>query len=319
LTECAVNTESSTKGRHDCPSGVFFIENNFFTCGEAGDEIVEAIHHWLDSKELESEEDKEPVPMEEQSVKVERPLPIYNGNLEATNAQRRNFLGLSPFKKSIPMSKMNLEDMTFRLGVRYFHMFVPPPISSNMRPDNLGSLANESAVYVTGIHTHPQTLVAGRKSATQNNIGSNQQPYSRLNTPGRCAERNAKQSTRTRAPIIIHDTWAPPQRHYCLACNYSLASVVTVNSPLTDATPPGLGLDSDKVHPQGVPLCSACYEALHYQQSYRRGEDTGDQPLLKLRSHGPFLAFPLDDYERMVTSSSLDDDVYLPINGESNM
>merc|ERR1712099_122219 len=100
-------------------------------------------------------------------------------------------------------------------------------------------------------------VVEGENAAPQNTV-SNQQTESGINAFGQCMGREVKQSARTRAPIIIHDTWAPPQRHYCHACNYSLASVVTVNDPLTDAAPPGLDCDSNKVYVQGVPMCSAC-------------------------------------------------------------
>lgn len=181
------------------------------------------------------------------------------------------------------MSKMNLEDLPLRLGVRYFHMFVPPPTPLHMRPDNLWSLANESAVYVTGIHTHSNASLGNDRY-------------------------EEKQPMKTKAPIIIHDTWAPPQRYFCLACNYSLATVVTVNDPLTDATPPVLDRDSNKVHLEGVPMCSACYQALHYQPNNQRAGENGAQSLLELRSsHQPSLVFPVEDYQRMTTASSLDE------------
>ncbi|KAL7540416.1 hypothetical protein ACHAXR_010093 [Thalassiosira sp. AJA248-18] len=265
LVECSLNTHSCTKeegGDDDdnIRAGAFFIENTFYTCGEVGGKVGEAIQHWLDGKE--------PVSMKETSKIDEESLPTNEAKLEASLTPRRQFLGLSSHRNLIHMSKMKLEDLPLRLGVRYFHMFVPPPTPLHLRPNNLWSLANESAVYATGIHTH--------------------------------SRKEGNQPIPTKAPIIIHDTWAPPQRHVCLACNHSLASVVSVNDPLTDAAPPGLDAESNHVHLQGVPMCSSCYQVLHYQPSNQQG-------LLELRlSHRPSLVFPIEDYQRMVAVSSLD-------------
>mmetsp|Transcript_188 Transcript_188/g.368 ORF Transcript_188/g.368 Transcript_188/m.368 type:complete len:130 (-) Transcript_188:1403-1792(-) len=108
-------------------------------------------------------------------------------------------------------------------------------------------------------------------------------------------------------PIIIHDTWATPQRHFCLACKYSLASVVTVNDPLTDAMPLVMDRNSDRLHLKGVPMCSACYRALHYQPNNPQG---GEKSSLELRpGNRPSLVFPIEDYQRMVVGSSLDEAV----------
>ena len=176
------------------------------------------------------------------------------------------------------MSDMKLEDLPLRLGVRYFHMLIPPSTPLHLRPNNIWSLASESAVYVTGIHTHSNASIV-------------------------------------KAPII-HDWWAPPQRHICSACNWSLASVVTVNDPLTDAAPPGLdveyppGLDvqPNKVHMQGVAMCSSCYQALHYEPSSPQDGENSNRSMLQLRqNHKPSLVFPIEEYQRMVTASTLDE------------
>jgi len=268
LVECALNRSSYAKGSEGVDTicaGVFFIENTFYTCGEVGDQAKEAIERWLDG-----EQDG---PVVGQSEKVGRPSPVNEAKAGATFTPRRYILGLSPCQNTIPMSKMKLEDLPLRLGVRYFHMFVPPPTPMHMRPENLWSLANESAVYVAGIHTH----------------------------------RKRKRPEKMKAPIIIHDTWAAPQRHFCLACNYSLASIVTINSPLNDAAPPVLDFNSGRVQLEGVPMCSSCYQALHYRPSNTQGGENDVHRLLELRpGHQSSLVFPIDDYQRMTTASSLD-------------
>ena len=253
LVECSLNASSLKEeeggdddggNNNNIQPGVFFIENNFYTCGDVGDEIVLAIKNWLSDKKSGAMEEEEP----------------------STLTPRQQYLGISSKINMIPMSEMKLEDLPLRLGVRYYHMLVPPPTSLHLGSNDVMSLANESAVYVTGIHTH--------KGKTMS----------------------------TKPSIIIHDTWASPQRHTCLACNYFLASVVTVNDPLTDSSPPSLDSKSNKVRIQGVPLCSSCYRALHYEPA-----NNLDQPQLKLRtSSKPSLVFSIEEYQRMVTASSLE-------------
>jgi len=243
LVECSLNASSLKDGdeNNNIHPGVFFIENNFYTCGDVGDKIGIAIKNWLSDKKLGA--------MEEEEL--------------STHILRQQHLGISNKINMIPMSEMKLEDLPLRLGVRYYHMLVPPPTPLHFGSNNVMCLANESAVYVTGIHTH-------------------------------------KSNDSSKKPIIIHDTWASPQRHTCLACNYFLATVVTVNDPLTDSAPPSLDPKSNKVRIQGVPLCSSCYRALHYEPV-----NNLDQPLLKLRaSSKPSLVFSIEEYQRMVTASS---------------
>ena len=249
LVECSLNASSLKGEKGDCDNnnnihpGVFFIENNFYTCGDAGARIGVAIKNWCSDKKSDT--------MEEEEL--------------STHTPRQQHLGISNKINMIPISEMKLEDLPLRLGVRYYHMLVPPPTPLHLESTNVMSLANESAVYVTGIHTH-------------------------------------KSNKSTKPSIIIHDTWASPQRHTCLACNYFLASVVTVNDPLTDSSPPNLDSKSNKVCIQGVPLCSSCYRALHYEPA-----NNLDQPQLKLRaSSKPILVFPIEEYQRMVTASSLE-------------
>jgi len=254
LVECSLNTSSLKEGEevdgdvnNNIHPGVFFIENNFYTCGDVGDRIGVAIKNWLS--------DKKSGAMEKE-------------DLSRHTTPRQQHLGISNKINMIPMSEMKLEDLPLRLGVRYYHMLVPPPTSLHLGPNNVISLANESAVYVTGIHTHKS--------------------------------KKASNNSSTKPSIIIHDTWASSQRHTCLACKYFLASVVTVNDPLTDSSPPSLDPKSNKVLIQGVPLCSSCYRALHYEPA-----NNLDQPQLKLRaSSKPSLVFSTGEYQRMVTASS---------------
>ena len=260
IVECSLNassfikedTKDSTNNNNDIHAGVFFIENRFYTCGDVGDKVGKAIMQWINGKE------------------GSKPLP------EKVAQSRQKMFGSSTSKLT-PMSEKKLEDLPLRLGVRYYHMFVPPPSSLNVRPpSNLISLANESAVFVTGIHTHN-----GHDTTT----------------------------TPIKAPIIIHDTWASEKRYTCLACNLSFATVVTVNDPLTDAPPPVLDTKTKTVHLQGTPLCSSCYRALHYKPtSQGGGEDSNTQPpLLELRTnHQPSLVFPIEEFQRMVAASTLD-------------
>jgi len=249
LVECSLNTSSLKEGdeNNNIHPGVFFIENNFYTCGDVGDKIGVAIKNWLSDKKLGAMEEEE---------------------LSTQTTPRQQHLGISSKINIIPMSEMKLEDLPLRLGVRYYHMLVPPPSPLHLGSTNVMSLANESAVYVTGIHTH----------------------------------KSKKTSNNSKPSIIIHDTWASSQRHTCLACNYFLATVVTVNDPLTDSSPPSLDSKSNKVLIQGVPLCSSCYRALHYEPA-----NNLDQPQLKLRaSSKPSLVFSIEEYQRMVTTSSLE-------------
>ena len=257
---------------------------------------------WLNEKEG----SESMLPQGKEMVVVEEELlatasPVDDDDNETTITPRKQYFGLSPSSSKmimIPMSEMKLEDLPLRLGVRYYHIFVPPLLSPmlDLRSNqNVLSLANESAVYVTGIHTH-------KNNNLSNNSNNNN---------------NSAATSSKVAPIIIHDTWASPQRHTCLACNYSLASVVTVNDPLTDAAPPSLDAASDRVHLQGVPMCSSCYHALHYKPvvSNDSNRETGENDnihipplLLELQPrHQPSLVFPIEEYQRMVTASLLDE------------
>jgi len=312
LVECSLNTtsfmqedeqqddNSNSNNNNIHRPGVFFIENKFYTYGDVGDKIGEAIMRWLNEKEGSQSttlHGKEMVVVEEELLATASPVDDDDDDNddETTITQRKQYFGLSPSSSKmimIPMSEMKLEDLPLRLGVRYYHIFVPPLLSPmlDLRSSNQNvlSLANESAVYVTGIHTH-------KKNNLSNNNNNNSAASSKV------------------APIIIHDTWASPQRHTCLACNYSLASVVTVNDPLTDAAPPSLDAASDRVHLQGVPMCSSCYHALHYKpvvSNDNNNREAGENdnihipPLLELRPrHQPSLVFPIEEYQRMVTAS----------------
>lgn len=281
LAESALGRDAYKKesdGGETVRAGVFFIENTFYTCGQVGESAAGAIRRWLDGREdrLVGDESEG-----SDSKKEEETLAEMEVRIGARITQRRYLLGLSTCQDAIPMSEARLEDLPLRLGVRYFHMLVPPPAPLCLRPNDLWSLANESAVFVTGIRTHIDASAVD----------------------SRC-----KRAERTKAPIVVHDTWAAPQRHFCLACNHSLASVVTVDDPLTDAASPALDRNRDRVHLQGVAMCSSCYRALHYKPNHQRGEEGHSQPLLELWSkHRASLVFPIEDYQRMATASYLDD------------
>lgn len=289
IVESALNKEACVNSIDDDEnddisdvSGIFFIENTFYTCGKVGTHVAEAITRWLN---------------EDSNNK---------GGTATTllTSRRRKLLGMLPPQLQL-MSELKLEDLSLRLGVRYFHMFIPPPTPSSLRllfqgqndeideessrkNNSSWSLATESAVFVTGIHT----LLSNTES---------------LSNKPEVANEKKDEMVRTKQPISIHDSWAAPQRHICYACNHSPASVVTINDELTDAAPPGLDDRTSKVFLQGVPLCSSCYRALHYC----RHENTDDGPrVLTLRqseNDHAFLVFSIEEYERLVTSSSLDD------------
>ncbi|KAL3776491.1 hypothetical protein ACHAW5_005194 [Stephanodiscus triporus] len=315
----------SLDGSDDIVSGVFFIENAFYTCGEVGGHVAESILRWLDCE-------KEPA---DKPVIADGGGPSLSptaGKPTPSSQRRRRFLGLAPLSwpssrtKIVPMSETKLDDLPLRLGVRYFHMFAPPPTPSSLRlllerqhgGDATGenysswSLAYESAVFVTGIRTLNVDREAFKK---KRRVGTNDQSTIEDN------EEEDKALSEDKAPILIHDTWAP-QRHICLACNHSPASVVTVNDELTDAAPPGLDPTTNKVQLQGVPMCSSCYRALHYHQQrpsdeedmvgggYDEDADDRYLPSLKLRpsKHGQAsLVFPIEEYQRLVTVTSLED------------
>ena len=93
--------------------GVFFIENIFYTCGSDGMKVQEAIDNWLDARDKGGAETKNVA------------------EVKAVPSLRREYLGLSSLKTkyaTTPMVEMRLEDLPIRLGVRYFHMFIPPPV-----------------------------------------------------------------------------------------------------------------------------------------------------------------------------------------------
>ena len=276
-------------------NGIFFIENTFYTCGQVGTHVAEAITCWLDEDSNNEGE---------------------GSTTTLLTSRRRKFLGMLPnallpsvgnsATRIIPMSEIRLEDVSLRLGVRYFHMFIPPPTpsslhllfhghghdevddeSSSRKIHSSWSLATESAVFVTGIHTIPLSKSLSKRTDVNN-------------------ERK-DDTIGTKHPILIHDTWAAPQRHICYACNHSPASVVTVNDELTDAAPPGLDDRTNKIYLQGVPLCSSCYRAMHYCR--HENTDDGNRGL-KLRpseNDHAFLVLSIEEYDRLVTLSSLDD------------
>ena len=322
LVEFALNKVSSCNDDEEdddnttaAVGGVFFIENVFYTCGTDGKKVREAIVNWLDGKKTELGEENESTDAAE---------------VEAISLLRREYLGLMSSSitnnATIPMVEMRLEDLPIRLGVRFFHMFVPPPIplfqhlldehASSSSSSSSWCLSTESAVYVTGIHTHISG--SGYDATTKN-------------------EENMEKGTkegRHIPPILVHDAWSPPLRHVCHACQHAHASIVTVDDELTDAPPPGLESTTERVHLWGVPMCSSCFRALHYRPArIRCGKDSDDDnrgelgasndreesngdsensgnddmkrhSSLELRPGcGPSLVFPIEDYQRMVTSS----------------
>ena len=324
-------------------SGVFFIEGTFYTCGEVGERVGESIRRWLDGKE-------EPADGTAISDEGGPTLsPPTGGDDDATappSPRRRRFLGLSPSsspssrnkEKIVPMSAMKLEDVPLRLGVRYFHMFLPPPAPSSLRlllgrrhgnNGDIGenclpwSLFSESAVFVTGIRTLNANRGAFTKKRRRRNNANSPTGEDGDDEEEVLEEDKEDAESENKAPILIHDTWAP-QRQICLACNHSPASLVTVNDELTDAAPPGLDAKTNKVHLQGVPMCSSCYRALHYYRQQQPGDDedgvgghneddANDRDhrrrslLLRPSKHGQAsLVFPIEEYQRLVMATLLE-------------
>ena len=182
LVECAHGADGVSNPTNPILGGVFFIENNFYTHGISGEDAGRAIVEWLDGNQ--SEETTE----EKQKI----PEPV----------TRRKHLHISSSNSLIPMSSIYLEQLPFRLGIRYVHITI-----DQMSPSKHISLCNESALFVTDIQTHKVN-----KHAT--NLYS-------------------------RAPII-HDKWMPlKSTTFCLACNTAVATIVTMNDELTSTVSSG--------------------------------------------------------------------------------
>ena len=282
------------------PAGVFFIENAFYTHGEIGQNIGEAILHWLDGPPSTNENKGNGTANED--------FPSKKENAATTSAipPRRQYLGLPPptnemevaVQKLFPMSAMKLEDLPLRLGVRYFHAFLPSDTPSDMNGKHIWSLSNESAVFVTGIFARDLPSMQNRK----NNPNNPPMPRETRNV--------RRRSTNSPFPIIIHDMWTSPQRPaICHACDFAVASVVSIHDELADASslpsakPSGSGrADSDAGTAfQGTPLCSGCYRELHYQST-----NEGSRSVLELRSqHRPLQVFPVENFQRMTSAATL--------------
>ena len=157
------------------PNGVFFIENKFYTHGISGEDAARAIMVWLDGNQSENTEKAH--------------------NMLDPDARRKH-LHISASNSLTSMSKVYLEQLPFRLGIRYVHLMIDP-----VSPARYTGIYNESAVFVTDIQTH------------------------------KLHERAAK--LHTRAPTI-YDKWAPLNpTTFCLACKTAVATVVTMNDEMT--------------------------------------------------------------------------------------
>ncbi|KAL7516408.1 hypothetical protein ACHAWX_001426 [Stephanocyclus meneghinianus] len=258
LIECASAAEGQGAGyrkeseeRCDiAPAGVFFIENNFYTHGVTGEHVGRTILQWLNGHQSEDE----------------------SGNLmkQATVSSRRNHLCLSSSCDLMPMSAIYLETLPVRLGMRYVHMF----IDHSSKP----SLCNESALFVTDIHTHPS--LSSYNPETQDRLKNS--------------------VVLSRAPVI-HDVWTPlKQIASCSACNSAAATVVTMNDELTDLSSTVTAAYTvrksstfNSVEFQGVMLCACCFRDLHYVES------VGNNILRPRSSHMVFRALPVDVFNKL--------------------
>lgn len=250
------------------PGGVFFIENKFYTHGNTGKAVADAINEWLDempmgSNETTSEEDGAGA----SGAKVSQ------GNSVAAGAPfRKRYLGLqidAAFKDYTPMSEALLEETPLRLGVRYFHLSFQPTSSApgEMQERNIWSLNDESAVFVTGIQTHVIPYVGDTDPKTKDETTVQQKSDNRIQHGKR------KLNTTTSCPpIMLHDVWSTAKNlPNCQACNTVCASVVTMNDTMADSSNcieiGSNWVDSDRSRSfQGTALCSGCYRELHYRR-----------------------------------------------------
>ena len=155
------------------------------------------------------------------------------------------------------MSNIHLENVPLRLGIRYVHMFID---ESSLQSHKI-SLRNESALFVTDIQTHKRPNLVFR-------------------TP------------------IIHDKWIPVKSMTptmcCSACNSMVASVVTMNDPLTSTLS------------EGAPLCTVCFRGLHYEPHI----DTDGNGQLQLRQGSVYQSFrvlPVDTFHKLTLEKEMEE------------
>ena len=253
LVECACTADGMSSAKvndsgSDVPAGVFFIENNLYTYGLAGEEAGRAIIEWLDGKPYND--------------------PAHTGGemeVSVAPSYRRKHLCISSMNATMPMSEAYMENLPLRIGIRYVHMIIDHSSAQS---------GNESAVFVTDIHSHASTFPNGQ--------GSHDQLISL-------------------APII-HDTWTPLKpASFCSACNSAVASIVTINDKLTDLSSTITSASfagktsSSSAEFQGVPLCVSCFRDLHY-----RAASNGKGVVLREGSaHQTHKAFAIDHYNSL--------------------
>jgi hypothetical protein len=207
------------------PAGVFLIEDVIYTHGDVGEAAVDSILKGLDESNSKQSGKKE-------ETALLRAAPD-GDNDRQTQTQ----------PKMVEMDGIKLEDITLRLGVRYTHI----NLQHQEKDGNISwDRSDTSALFVTGIHSHPIPCSLPPENGEDHNEGP---------------------SINNRVPIIIHDIWTSSQQsqthNMCAACNYLPATVATVNDMMTDAS---LTFPSGDINSVGTPLCAFCFRELHYQR-----------------------------------------------------
>ncbi|KAL3794168.1 hypothetical protein HJC23_012875 [Cyclotella cryptica] len=272
LVECAITADGRSaryknESEHVCdsaPSGVFFIENSFYTHGVIGEHVGRTILQWLSVHQTDDITNESGIMMK-----------------QATVSSRQNHLGLASSCDSTPMSKIYLESLPLRLGIRYVHMFID---NSSSQLDK-ASLCSESTLFVTDIHTNP--CLSSYKQETHEHL---------------------KNAVLISHAPIIHDAWTPlKQIPSCSACNSAAATVVMMNDELTDlsstvtlANAVSKSSTSHQVEFQGVLLCACCFRALHYAES------VGNHVLRPSSRHMTFRALPVDVFNKLSYAMAAD-------------
>eukprot|EP00956_Cyclotella_meneghiniana_P011844 scaffold16648_cov51-Cyclotella_meneghiniana.AAC.3 len=173
-------------------------------------------------------------------------------NDDVDPAARREHLCISSSISSTEMSNTHLENVPLRLGIRYVHIFID---QSSLQSHKI-NLRNESAFFVTDIQTHKRPNVV-------------------FQSP------------------IIHDKWTPAKSTtFCSACTSAVASVITMDDPLTSTLS------------EGTPLCAVCFRGLHYEQH------TDENELLQLRQgsvHQSFRVLPVDTFHKLTLEKEMEE------------
>mmetsp|Transcript_4921 Transcript_4921/g.11035 ORF Transcript_4921/g.11035 Transcript_4921/m.11035 type:complete len:715 (+) Transcript_4921:172-2316(+) len=293
------NIENSNNS--NVSGGVFFIENKFYTHGNSGKAVADAINEWLVEIPMSSNE----TTSEEDGVEASGAKAGHGNSGTAGAPFRKRYLGLqidAAFKEYTRMSEALLEETPLRLGVRYFHLSFPPTTSgpSEKQERNIWSLNDESAVFVTGIQTHIIPDVGDTDTKTRDGTTVQQKSDNRIQHG-----KTKLNITTSCPPIMLHDVWSTAKNlPTCHACNTVCASVVTMNDTMADSSNCiDIGsnwVDSDGSRSfQGTALCSGCYRELHYRRV--------SPSMLELRRENSkeFRVLPVEDFFRRAIEETL--------------